>query len=93
MKWSTVISFVAIAMTPAAASPTDVDVLDVRQGPASGWFYQYNQAQNGCDPPWGILSQNGVGGLLGACCKSEVPRRILEEVADERLVVPMALAR
>ncbi|KAI0184247.1 hypothetical protein EV127DRAFT_486331 [Xylaria flabelliformis] len=89
MKWSTLISFVAIAMTPATALPAGVDVLDVRQGPASGcypfedpgccinyavcqcangWFYQYNQAQNGCDPPWGILSQNGVSGLPGACC-------------------------
>ncbi len=38
MKRSTVISFVAIAITPATALPTDVDVLDVRQGPASGCY-------------------------------------------------------
>ncbi|OTB00315.1 hypothetical protein M426DRAFT_15558 [Hypoxylon sp. CI-4A] len=35
---------------------------------ANGWFYQYNQDQNGCDPPWGFLTSKGVGDLPGNCC-------------------------
>ncbi|KAI4861952.1 hypothetical protein F4820DRAFT_41892 [Hypoxylon rubiginosum] len=34
---------------------------------ANGWFYQYNQAENGCNPPWGILGTS-VHAIPGFCC-------------------------
>ncbi|KAI1773229.1 hypothetical protein F4818DRAFT_443583 [Hypoxylon cercidicola] len=34
---------------------------------ANGWFYQYNEAQGGCDPPWGILGTD-VSDIPGFCC-------------------------
>ncbi|KAI0428696.1 hypothetical protein F5Y09DRAFT_343408 [Xylaria sp. FL1042] len=34
----------------------------------NGWFYQWNEDVNGCDPPWGVLSTTGEPDLPGFCC-------------------------
>ncbi|KAI1333014.1 hypothetical protein F5Y16DRAFT_1285 [Xylariaceae sp. FL0255] len=80
-----VVSLMAVALTPVAAAPEGI--LEVRQDSgcypfedpdccidyavcqcANGWFYEYNEAEGGCNPPWGVLSENGEGGLPGFCC-------------------------
>ncbi|KAI1412126.1 hypothetical protein F5Y13DRAFT_200116 [Hypoxylon sp. FL1857] len=34
---------------------------------ANGWFYQFNQDTNGCNPPWGIIGTD-ISALPGFCC-------------------------
>ncbi|KAI1114868.1 hypothetical protein F5Y14DRAFT_413180 [Nemania sp. NC0429] len=34
----------------------------------NGWYYQWNEAENGCQPPWGVLSTTGEDALPGFCC-------------------------